>query len=215
MPRAKNPRPDFSEGQRKFKSSPELPGAPDPQARPGRPRGHSGGLSKAMQVKEGDRLMARVVDGELRLITPEMAIKRAQKWCARRSRTDDSLVGRPDRSDAGRSPTSSAMAEVVLDSSAILAVLRAEPGAEQIAAVMPRSLVSVVNEAEVITVLIRQRKPPEQALSSCRAAVQTCRSGRRLGAIAPAHCGRCEATRSVTSATAAASRSRSARGFRC
>ena len=34
---------------------------------------------KAMQVKEGDRLMARVVDGELRLITPEMAIRLAQK----------------------------------------------------------------------------------------------------------------------------------------
>ena len=33
----------------------------------------------AMQVKEGDRLMARVVDGELRLITPKMAIAWAQK----------------------------------------------------------------------------------------------------------------------------------------
>jgi antitoxin PrlF len=34
---------------------------------------------KAMKVSEGDRLMARVVDGELRLITPEMSIKRAQR----------------------------------------------------------------------------------------------------------------------------------------
>lgn len=34
---------------------------------------------KAMGVKEGDRLMARVVDGELRLLTPQMGIKRAQK----------------------------------------------------------------------------------------------------------------------------------------
>ncbi|MGH6925448.1 MAG: AbrB/MazE/SpoVT family DNA-binding domain-containing protein [Propylenella sp.] len=34
---------------------------------------------KAMQVKEGDRLMASVVDGELRLITPKMGIKRAQR----------------------------------------------------------------------------------------------------------------------------------------
>jgi len=34
---------------------------------------------KAMQVKEGDRLMARVVEGELRLVTPEMGIRRAQK----------------------------------------------------------------------------------------------------------------------------------------
>lgn len=33
----------------------------------------------AMQVKEGDRLMARVVDGELRLITPRMGVKLARK----------------------------------------------------------------------------------------------------------------------------------------
>ena len=32
-----------------------------------------------MQVKDGDRLMARVVDGELRLITPEMGVRKAQK----------------------------------------------------------------------------------------------------------------------------------------
>ena len=35
---------------------------------------------KAMEIEEGGRLMARVVDGELRLLTPEMAIRRAQKW---------------------------------------------------------------------------------------------------------------------------------------
>jgi bifunctional DNA-binding transcriptional regulator/antitoxin component of YhaV-PrlF toxin-antitoxin module len=34
---------------------------------------------QAMRVKEGERLMASVVDGELRLITPEMGIKLAQK----------------------------------------------------------------------------------------------------------------------------------------
>ena len=35
---------------------------------------------KAMKAEVGGRLMARVVDGELRLITPDMAIRRAQKW---------------------------------------------------------------------------------------------------------------------------------------
>lgn len=34
---------------------------------------------KAMQVEEGGRLMARVVDGELRLISPKMAVRRAQR----------------------------------------------------------------------------------------------------------------------------------------
>jgi PIN domain nuclease of toxin-antitoxin system len=58
------------------------------------------------------------------------------------------------------------MAEAVLDSSAILAVILSERGAEQVADLMPESLVSVANEAEVITVLIRNGSPPEQALSA-------------------------------------------------
>ena len=56
------------------------------------------------------------------------------------------------------------MAEAVLDTSAILAVLLGEPGADQIAAIMPRSLVSVANEAEVVTVLVRSGAKPEQAV---------------------------------------------------
>jgi ribonuclease VapC len=58
------------------------------------------------------------------------------------------------------------MTEAVLDSSAIMAVLRAEPGAEAVARAMPAAIVSVVNEAEVIGVLIRQGRLPAQALSS-------------------------------------------------
>jgi ribonuclease VapC len=56
------------------------------------------------------------------------------------------------------------MAEVILDSSAILAVLNSEPGGDKVVSVMPRSLVSVANEAEVITVLIRGGKSSDQAL---------------------------------------------------
>ena len=58
----------------------------------------------------------------------------------------------------------SATAEAVLDTSAILAVLLSERGAESVAAVMSRSLVSVANEAEVITVLIRNGAQPKRAL---------------------------------------------------
>lgn len=58
------------------------------------------------------------------------------------------------------------MAEVVLDTSAILAVLLDEPGAGQIASVMPRSLVSVANEAEVVTVLVRNGTEPERAVQA-------------------------------------------------
>ena len=56
------------------------------------------------------------------------------------------------------------MAEVVLDSSAILSVLHSEPGGDSVASLMPRCLVSVANEAEVITVLIRKGKFPEEAV---------------------------------------------------
>lgn len=46
----------------------------------------------AMQVKEGDRLMARVIDGELRLITPLMAVRLAQKMVRETIPGDDSLA---------------------------------------------------------------------------------------------------------------------------
>ncbi|MGH6925447.1 MAG: type II toxin-antitoxin system VapC family toxin [Propylenella sp.] len=57
------------------------------------------------------------------------------------------------------------MAEAVLDSSAIMAVIRAERGVEAAAEAMPQALVSVVNEAEVIGVLIRYGSTPEGALN--------------------------------------------------
>src|SRR5688572_29148469 len=59
---------------------------------------------------------------------------------------------------------SSRMAEAVLDSSAILTVLQAERGAERISRVMDRSLVCVVNEGEVISVLIKNGSSPEDAI---------------------------------------------------
>ena len=46
----------------------------------------------AMQVKEGDRLMARVVDGELRLITPRTAVRLAQRLVRETIPGDDSLA---------------------------------------------------------------------------------------------------------------------------
>jgi AbrB family looped-hinge helix DNA binding protein len=47
---------------------------------------------EAMQVKEGDRLMARVEDGELRLISPKMGVRKAQKLVRELIPGDDSLV---------------------------------------------------------------------------------------------------------------------------
>jgi AbrB family looped-hinge helix DNA binding protein len=59
---------------------PTLPDRVDVQVGPGGRIVIPGDFRDALEIGEGDRLMARVVDGELRLLTPEMAIRRAQKW---------------------------------------------------------------------------------------------------------------------------------------
>lgn len=46
----------------------------------------------AMGVAEGDRLIGHVVDGELRLISPRMAVRLAQKMVAESIPGDDSLA---------------------------------------------------------------------------------------------------------------------------
>ncbi|HEY2660098.1 MAG TPA: type II toxin-antitoxin system VapC family toxin [Caulobacteraceae bacterium] len=46
------------------------------------------------------------------------------------------------------------MAEAVLDTSAVLAFLWSEPGGEIVAELVPRSIISAVNLAEVITKLV-------------------------------------------------------------
>ena len=94
MPRAKKPAPGFAERQRKFKAEGSVPpDRLDVQLGPGGRIVIPAVFRKAMSIKEGDRLMARVVDGELRLITPEMAIRRAQKWVRETIPADVDLVG--------------------------------------------------------------------------------------------------------------------------
>lgn len=46
----------------------------------------------AMEIGEGDRLLASMVDGELRLISPKMAVRRAQKLVRELIPGDDSLA---------------------------------------------------------------------------------------------------------------------------
>lgn len=51
------------------------------------------------------------------------------------------------------------MTEAVLDASALLALLRGEPGAERVAAVLARSCVSAVNLAETLGKMVEYGKP--------------------------------------------------------
>jgi ribonuclease VapC len=60
------------------------------------------------------------------------------------------------------------MAEVVLDSSAVLALVRSEPGADRIARVIARSLLCTVNLTEVISKLIERGATAAAALEIAR-----------------------------------------------
>ena len=60
------------------------------------------------------------------------------------------------------------MAEAVLDSSAVLAFLRREPGEEVVRAVMARSLLCAVNLTEVLSKLIERGAPSADALRITR-----------------------------------------------
>ncbi len=60
------------------------------------------------------------------------------------------------------------MSEAVLDSSAILALIFNEPGAEKVKATLPDALLSTINLAEIITKLVDRGLPADVA----RAAVE-------------------------------------------
>jgi PIN domain nuclease of toxin-antitoxin system len=55
------------------------------------------------------------------------------------------------------------MNDVVLDSSAVLAVLFEEPGADKVRSALPGALLSTVNLAEIVTKLCERGLPAEQA----------------------------------------------------
>ena len=61
------------------------------------------------------------------------------------------------------------MSEAILDSSAVLALLLGEPGAEKVKLALPGALLSAVNFAEVVTKLCERGMPQNQA----RAAIET------------------------------------------
>jgi len=65
------------------------------------------------------------------------------------------------------------MASAVLDSSAVLAVLNAEPGAEIVTPALRDALVSTVNYAEVVAKLVERGNSYTQAISALRSIALT------------------------------------------
>lgn len=61
------------------------------------------------------------------------------------------------------------MTDVVLDSSAIIAFLQREPGAEVVAKVITRSIVSTVNAAEIVAKLIQFGLTANEAVDAMKA----------------------------------------------
>jgi PIN domain nuclease of toxin-antitoxin system len=55
------------------------------------------------------------------------------------------------------------MTDWVLDASAVLALMGAEPGAENVVAALPSAVLASVNAAEVVSQLIREGVAPEAA----------------------------------------------------
>ena len=68
---------------------------------------------------------------------------------------------------------------VVLDASAVLALLKAEPGSEKVRALMPGSMMSIVNLTETVAVANRQR------LDGPSAAIRQMLSNGKVRIIAP------------------------------
>ena len=91
MSREKKPTSGFGEENTRF-ATPALPDRVKLRLGPGGRIVIPAVFRKAMQVSEGDRLMARVVDGELRLITPKMGVRLAQKMVRESIPGTDSLA---------------------------------------------------------------------------------------------------------------------------
>jgi ribonuclease VapC len=60
------------------------------------------------------------------------------------------------------------MAETVMDSSAVLASIRGEPGADVVNAALPGSFISAINLAEVVSKLIQGGVPDSEATAIVR-----------------------------------------------
>ena len=58
------------------------------------------------------------------------------------------------------------MADIVLDASAVLALMQAEPGSDVVAATLPGALLGIINLAEVLTKLHVAGMPVDQSRSA-------------------------------------------------
>jgi ribonuclease VapC len=65
---------------------------------------------------------------------------------------------------------------IVLDASAVLALLNAEPGADEVAAVLPQAVLCSVNRSEVLSRLLDWGLSPEEARFALQALELPCHS---------------------------------------
>src|SRR5882724_8264870 len=89
--------------------------------------------------------------------------ERHSGWSARPFRPVSTWSVPSSRKGAASTNVSSVMALIVLDSSAVLALILSEPGAKEVESVIADSLISVVNESEVMSQLVWGGESAERA----------------------------------------------------
>jgi AbrB family looped-hinge helix DNA binding protein len=133
---------------------------------------------KALGIKAGDEVILRMEDDELRITTMKRRIERAQRRIRQYVKPGVSLADEliAERREAAKRERLTS--KIVLDASAMLAVLNHEPGSEKLTPEMlSRAAGSTVNLAEVHTKLVSRGGDPDEAWEDALSAVMNrCRS---------------------------------------
>lgn len=120
-----------------------------------------------MGLSGAGHLIVTLTDNEIRITTASQALKRVRNSPHLINRPKAGLLNNSSKNDEtkphAKTPTREPhlMTDVVLDASAILAVIFDEPGADRVAAHLPGAQVSTVNVAEVATRLFALEMPED------------------------------------------------------
>jgi hypothetical protein len=132
--------------------------------------GHAARLRAALRTERGGASAARLEDGAIKIELLDRVIRRVQADV--RAMCRKAAIWRRSSASAGALRPSSNEA-VVLDASAVRALMPAKPGRDAVAAVLPGALRSSVNPVEVVSKLDARGMAGTQAHADALALVST------------------------------------------